>query len=669
MHCFKGEWITDGEFYCLEPRNVFGRELDRLEPDCTEHLDRHILFRKDFEITGEFEKAQAFITADDYYKLYINGRFVTQGPAPCYSRCYNYNTVDVSQYLREGVNTVAVHTLYQGLINRVWQSGDNRHGFIMDLELDGENVLKSDESFKTAVHSGYNHFSTVGYDTQFLEQYDSGSAYTGFERPDYDYSFWENARLHTCNDRVLTEQRSKQLVFERIDPAEIRKEEKGIFVDFGKIYVGYLCARVRGNCGDKVILRQAQELEEDSTLRFRLRANCVYEEPWILGEGTSELDWFDYKSFRYAFFEMPEGAELEEVYFNARHYPFELKADLRDEYKGDARLEAIWELCVNSQRYGVQEVIQDCMEREKGFYLGDGCYTALTHLILSGDDSMARKLIDDAFESTFICDTAVTCMDCSFVQEIAEFPLIMVFLILWHYRVTGDLNYLACNYEKAKKLVDAYRAHYEKDCLIGNLDKWCVVEWPDNFRDGYDVDISAGKICKEPHAVMNSYYIEAVRTLNKAAKILGKEEYRDEKPLVQAFIKAFYDKERHLFTDSAVTSHTSLISNCFAFAFSLCPDSISEENTVKMITERGISDVSMFTAFPVLMGLARRGNKELIRQLLCDEGAWLRMLREGATTTFESWGKETKRNTSLFHLTLSYAAVFLSDTDLNLLFE
>ena len=51
-----------------------------------------------------------------------------------------------------------------------------------------------------------------------------------------------------------------------------------------------------------------------------------------------------------------------------------------------------------------------------------------------------------------------------------------------------------------------------------------------------------------------------------------------------------------------------------------------------------------------------------------DEGAWLRMLREGATTTFEGWGRETKKNASLFHLTMSYGAVFLADVDLPALF-
>jgi hypothetical protein len=44
------------------------------------------------------------------------------------------------------------------------------------------------------------------------------------------------------------------------------------------------------------------------------------------------------------------------------------------------------------------------------------------------------------------------------------------------------------------------------------------------------------------------------------------------------------------------------------------------------------------------------------------------MLREDATTTFEGWSRDSKWNTSLFHMTLSYAALFLSDTDLEALF-
>ena len=39
----------------------------------------------------------------------------------------------------------------------------------------------------------------------------------------------------------------------------------------------------------------------------------------------------------------------------------------------------------------------------------------------------------------------------------------------------------------------------------------------------------------------------------------------------------------------------------------------------------------------------------------------MKMLAEGATRTFEGWGRDMKWNTSLFHLTLTLAAAFLTD--------
>ena len=56
----------------------------------------------------------------------------------------------------------------------------------------------------------------------------------------------------------------------------------------------------KGNTSDKIIVRSGQELNPDGSVRFDMRCNCRYEEEWILSERESVLDWFDYKSFRYA---------------------------------------------------------------------------------------------------------------------------------------------------------------------------------------------------------------------------------------------------------------------------------------------------------------------------------------------------------------------------------
>lgn len=668
-HTFIGKWVTNSEFANLKPRNVFHKQLEKVDLPCDEHRNRHILFRKNFCCDNLCDNALIYISADDYYKLYINGQFVTQGPAPSYHFNYNYNVIDVSKYLQKGENLIAVHTLYQGLINRVWQSGDNRHGMILDLVIDGETVVASDESFKTSPHTAYTEMGTCGYETQFLERYNSNAAEVGFEQIGFDDSRWEKAKINKYADHTLTKQKSGMLEFEKIEPTFVTQKENSILYDFGSNYVGYLCVRAKGKTGDLVTVRCAQELNDDGTLRYKLRANCTYEEEWILSDGESFLDWFDYKSFRYAELSIPANVEMLDVYFCVRHYPFVLKTQLKPDYAFYKELREIWNLCVHTQKYGVQEVIQDCMEREKGFYLGDGCYTALTNMILTGDDSMVRKLIDDAFSTEFITDTLVTCMCCSFMQEIAEYPLILVYLVLWHYNYTGNKEYLMQNYAKVTRLLDAYRCNYEKDGLLRNLDKWCVVEWPKNFQHEYDVDIREGQICKEAHVSINAYYIAAIRTANSIATVLSLPQYRDETSLISAFYAAFYDKDNHLFKDGENTEHISLVGNSFVYGLGLCSDKEFQQNFLSMINKHGISSLSFFCTFPVFMGFVRNRRYDLIKQCLLDDNAWKRILQEDGTTTFEGWGKDTKWNTSLFHLTMSYAATFMSDVDLNALFN
>ena len=668
-HIFKGKWITNSEFANLKPRNVFHKQLDKVDLPCDEHRNRHVLFRKKFCCDNSGNNALIYISADDYYKLYINGQFVAQGPTPSYHFNYNYNVIDVSKYLQKGENLIAVHTLYQGLINRVWQSGDNRHGLILDLVIDEKTVVASDESFKTSPHTAYTEMGTCGYETQFLERYDSNAAEVCFALPDFDDSSWESSQIHRYADHTLTLQKSGMLEFETISPVNTTAVENRILYDFGSNYVGYLCVRAKGKKGDVVTVRCAQELNDDGTLRYNLRANCVYEEEWILSDGESFLDWFDYKSFRYAQLSIPAGVEILDVYFCVRHYPFVLKNKLKQAYAFNKELREIWSLCVHTQKYGVQEVIQDCMEREKGFYLGDGCYTALTNMLLTDDDSMVRKLIDDAFSTSFISDTLVTCMCCSFMQEIAEYPLILVYLVLWHYNYTGDKEYLTQNFAKVTKLLEAFRNAYEKDYLLRNLDKWCVVEWPKNFQHEYDVDIREGQICKEAHVSINAYYIAAIRTANAIATILSLPQYRAEAPLISAFYTAFYDKDNHLFKDGENTEHISLVGNSFVYGFGLCLDDEFQQKFLSMIKKHGISSLSFFCTFPVFMGFVRSRRYDLIKQCLLDDGAWKRILKEDGTTTFEGWGKDTKWNTSLFHLTMSYAATFMADVDLNKLFD
>lgn len=380
----------------------------------------------------------------------------------------------------------------------------------------------------------------------------------------------------------------------------------------------------------------------------------------ILSGGNDNLDWFDFKSFRYAELILPEGCTVSGIYMTARHYPFSLAVTPR--FTEDPDILRIWKLCTDSVKYGVQEVIQDCMDREKGFYVGDGCYTALTQMILTGDDSMVRYLIDSSRETTRFLDTTVTCLCCSMMQEIAEYPLIMFGLLLEYCHLSGNRDFVRERYAAFADILDFYRENYaEADGLLNRLDKWCVVEWPNNMRDNYDVDLTEGKVCDTKHNAINAYYIGAVKCLNKIARWLGLEPYADVAALQAAFVEAFYDRERKLFRDSVESGHISMPGNIYAAFYELFPDRAGVKNVIAMIREKRLSQSLLFVTFPLLAFLKKENEDELLRELLTDDQAWLNILAEGGTRTFEGWGRETKWNTSLFHLTLTFGAAFLTD--------
>ena len=669
-HRFEGGWITDAEMSAQTPRPVKARQLqrDKLPPVNEELRNRHILFRKSFDL-GEVKDARVFVTADDYYKLYVNGAFVGQGPAAGTPEHTWYNEIDVTGFLRRGRNVIAVHTYYQGLVNRVWVSGDNRHGLLLDLVADGRTVVKSDASFLTARHGAYASCGIVGYDTQFLERYDAAAREVGFERPGFDDRGWSSATVHPRGGDYRTfPQPTPMLTFEEIRPSGCETAADGTLrFDFGGIYVGSVAFAAKGPKGAEVLILCGQELNADGSARHKMRCNCDYVERFVLSGGArDELIQFDYKSFRYLELKAPPGVTIdrESVRLVARHLPFALKA--KPNFGCDPDLARIWALGVDTFRYGVQEQIQDCMDREKGYYLGDGCYTMYAYCLLTGDWTPARKFFDDFLRTRDIDRGLVTCANCSFMQEIAEYPLMLILFARIYLEETGDVEFIRARYAAFADILDSYRERYARaDGLLANLDKWCVVEWPRNFQDGYDADVREGRVCTDVHNVVNAWYVGAVKCLNAIAARIGREPYADAAPFENAFRRVFWDGERRLFLDREGSRHVSLPGNSYAALFGLEPqaeEAAFRREYLKLVREKGYSSISMFQFVPVFAYLKAKGETALLHELIASPDAWLRILREGGTRTFEGWGRDTKWNTSLFHLTAASVVIFLCDS-------
>ena len=645
----QGKFISHELFAELKPVNVFHTEFPQVTvPNATEkYADKHVLFRKRFNVSGDLTKAVLKITADDYFKLYINGEFVTQGPPPSYPQAYYYMELPVGRFLKSGENVIAVHTLYQGLINRVWVSGDNRESLWAEFVVNGEVILATDESWKCKISSAYEPMAIVGYDTQYMELFDSCSEGVGFEKENFDDSKWQNAKIKKYNDYNLIKSPIKPLEIYEVEPKSVRKTESGYFYDFGQEAIGYLVVKAKGEKGDEIIIRQGEELNDDGSVRFELRSNCRYEEKWILSGGEDTLDQFDYKGFRFAELIAPETAEIIIVKFRIRHYPFKQKAV----YKSiNADFDNIIKLCVNTIKYGTQEIIPDCPTREKGSYLGDFCISGRAQALLTGDTTFLKKTILDFCRTSFICKGLMSVATSSFMQEIADYGLIFPSLVLWTYKFDGDIDFLKSVEPTLKGMCEYFSSFDRGDGLIEKLyGQWNLVDWPANLRDCYDFPLTK-PIRDGVHNALNALWIGFLKAMNEMEEICGGEKVRDTDEVIRSFYKAFYNDETGLFCDSESKTHSAVHSNILPLLFGIYgKDEELKKRLVKMIYDKKLNSMGVYMAYFALAALVENGERDKAIELTLDKNAWLNMLKEGATTTFEAWGKEQKWNTSLFH--------------------
>ncbi len=641
---FKPIWYTIPEFTQIKPVYVYHKERENWEEKLPEMKNLHVLARANLKVTGK-KSMKIRMTADDYYKLYINGIYVGQGPAPAYPEHYYYNVIDITSFLREGENILAVHLYYQGLINRVWNSKDGRFGLACDI-VDDENS-KIIPTWKYQVSDAFSG-NIIGYDTQFLENFDSHKWEEKWNVLEYDDSDWNTMVFAPEMNDSCIEQPTKMLSVYKKRPKLQKREKNTWFFDMGQEIVGALQIRAVGVDNRKVIIRYAEECREDGTICYQLRCNCKYEEVWTLKEGENVLESYDYKGFRYAELILEDGIDILDVEAVIRHYP--MQEELCTLQSTHPYLDDIFAICKSGVKYGTQEGYLDCPTREKGQYLGDAIITAHSQVWLTGTVEMLRKCIDQFAQTSSICPGLMGVAPGSFMQEIADFSLLWSQLLMLDYQFTGDRVFLAKYYPTARGVVEYFRQYAREDGLLEQVkDKWNLVDWPENLRDNYDFPLTRPVVAKGCHNVINALYIGAVKVLSNIEKILKMPPSYDWEKLKDSYIRVFYCREKELFTDSERSLHTSLHSNIYALYFALYPEG-AKEQIADFLLERGFR-CGVFMSYFYLKALAQIGRYQDVYHMLVNESqnGWVNMLREGATTCWEAWGKEQKWNTSLCH--------------------
>jgi hypothetical protein len=206
---WKARWISVPD----EPANVYG----------VYH------FRKSFELKEAPAKFVVHVSADNRYKLYVNGHFVSLGPARGDVYNWNFATVDIAQYLTTGKNTLAAVVWNYAERKPVAQISFNQTGFIIQGNTTVEEAVNTNETWlclKDEAYTPWDGGTVLGYFVVGPGECVNASAYPwGWELPAYDDSHWKKAHSGIAGAiKGARDYPGRQLTPSPLPPMEMKQE-------------------------------------------------------------------------------------------------------------------------------------------------------------------------------------------------------------------------------------------------------------------------------------------------------------------------------------------------------------------------------------------------------------------------------------------------------------
>ena len=124
-------------------------------PDILYSVNAYAGFRYDFKLKDSLSVAPLHLTADQTYRLWINGKYVCRGPVRGHQKNWFFDTVDVAPYLQKGHNFIAVEAFNPGISTFSYHF-ESRAGFICAARWeDGTEIFTNCDSWTMFRLSGY----------------------------------------------------------------------------------------------------------------------------------------------------------------------------------------------------------------------------------------------------------------------------------------------------------------------------------------------------------------------------------------------------------------------------------------------------------------------------------------------------------------------------------
>src|SRR5690242_6625174 len=189
-------------------------------------------FRRTFDLSAKAERFVVYVSGDNRYQLFVNGKRVSWGPARGDLTHWQYETVDIAPELQVGKNVLAAVVWNDGPFKAEAQV-TNQTGFVLDADTPEHAVANTNRSWKCIQDLAYSPQplpegqNTGYYAAPQNEHLDANRYPWGWEQVDFNDSSWPAAEeLSHAADRDARDAPNRWMLVSRLIPLEEQTTEQ-----------------------------------------------------------------------------------------------------------------------------------------------------------------------------------------------------------------------------------------------------------------------------------------------------------------------------------------------------------------------------------------------------------------------------------------------------------
>ena len=641
------------------------------------------LFRKDLILKQVPSSFTIHVSADNRYKLFVNEKFVSLGPARGDILHWRFESVDISRYLSPGKNVIAAI---------VWNDGDMtplaqisyRTGFIVQGNSAVEAEVNTNCTWKCEKGLGFSQLrpTVIGYYAASAgECLDMNKYENGWEKIGYSDSSWRNAEemFHGNPKGVLTFDYGWMLVTSPIPEMELRRErgmevrqatgvnvpvgfsfgsspltipantDAKLILDQTHLTDAYPTLVFGGGAGGVISVRYAEALYSESSGDSSLSAhyykgnrNDVAGKVFIgledktLSNGDSDISFTPlwWRAYRYLQVEVKtenEPLTIKDIFGMNTGYPFELRARFES---SDTSLQDILKVGWRTARLCASETYMDCPYYEQLQYVGDTRIQALISYYNSGDSRLAKNAIDLLDDSRIAAGLTESRSPSASTQLIPPFSLWWIGMLHDYWMYTADSVFVRSKLPGERQILSFFHQFENEDGSLKNVPYWNFTDWVNS--KGWEHGVAPiGK--NGNSSVLDLQLLLAYELASEMENNLGMKAYShlygdNAVRLKRTILRKYWDSVKNEFADTPDKQSFSQHANALAILAGVVSGTEASSLGRKILSDTTMTQATIYFKYYVDRALVEAG---LGNDYLNWLGIWKENLKYGMTT----WGE------------------------------